>query len=132
MPILPDDIGWLRRWLKLEALTKQLFVSLDFQGLIPGVFFFKGDESGRGSCQFFEVLEQVIDDSLLFLDTIKPLESYVVTTISKRSDQFVVVKGEDQVCNVHIRVLSSSFISDFFPKHTLDLFNNVPFKTQCW
>ena len=94
MPVLPNDIGWLRGWLKLEGLTKQLLVSLDFQGLIPGVFFFKGDECGRGSCQFFEVLEKVINDSLLLLDSIKPLESYVVTAFSKRCYQLEVIKGE--------------------------------------
>ena len=104
MPILPDDISRLRSWLKFERLTKELFVSLYFKSLIPCILLFKSDESGRGSCQFFKILEEIIDDCLLFLDTIKPLESYVATSISKCRDKFIVVKGEDQVSYGHILV----------------------------
>ena len=129
MSILPDDIGRLRRRLELEVLTKQLLVSLDSQGHIPGVLFFKGDEGGSGPRQLLEVLEEVIDDDLLLLDTVKPLESYVVATISERCDQFVVVKGVDQVGNVHILVLTS-LLSNFFLEDALDFFNHVPLEAQ--
>ena len=106
MPILPNDISWLRCWLKLERLTKKLLVSLYFQSYIPGIFFFKCDEGSCGSCQFFKVLEELIDDGLLFLDTIEPLESNVAAAFSQCRDQLIVVKGEDQISYVHILVSS--------------------------
>lgn len=31
VPIFPNDISWLRRWLKLKRLSKKLFVCLSFQ-----------------------------------------------------------------------------------------------------
>ena len=104
MPILPYDVCRLRCWLELEGLAEECFVGLNCQGDDPGILFLKSDESGSGSRQVFEVLEQVIDDEVLFLDPIEPLVNYFSAAFSKCTDQLVVIKGEDHVGHEDILV----------------------------
>ena len=104
MSILPYDVCRLRCWLELKGLAEECLVGLNREGDDPGILLLKSDEGRRGPSQVFKVLEKVIDDEVLFLDPIEPLVNYFFATLSERTDQLMVIKGEYHVGHEYILV----------------------------
>ena len=104
--VLPDDISRLRALVKLEGVAEQLLVILlDEISKDSRIVALEGDEGSSGNGQIIEILEKLIDLSLLFAHGIEVLSSNASTTLTKGIDKLRVVEGENDVGNLGTAIL---------------------------
>ena len=83
MPILPNDIGWLRGVNEPQLVANQHMISIILQCNDLAILFFKGDEGGYRHGQTVEVEEELVDDLILLPHFVEVLVSNESTALSQ-------------------------------------------------
>jgi hypothetical protein len=101
--VLPDDVSGLGRLVELEGLAKNDLAAGVFEGERLDVLLNKDDEGRHWHCHRVEVLEELVHNLVLLAHLVEVLASDQATAFAQRVDQLLVVEGEADVRDLHIR-----------------------------